>query len=691
MDLDYQPITLPSGVTLRAPEDFDTLRTQIYDSAKNKLAAAFPASYNGVRVELADVDYADPPDFDLDKQKEAILGNKFLGRRLRGTIRLLDEKDNSVLDQRQMTLMKVPYLSPRGTFQYNGSEYAHVHQARMQHGAFTRRQNNGDLETQFNVKHGTGSAFRVGFEPSTAQYRLRVGSSNLHLYSLLKDLGESDEKLAGLWGEQVLERNRGKYDARVLDKAYEHFVPRREQKPDLTPGDKAAAVRAAMDKSMVHYSAVKRTLPSMLGGKSASDWRAELGVKMAAHAKMAFAPDIEPTIAVAIGMEGTRPDAFYEVASMIDDSPFVKIASAQSSKDVFAPDLQPEEMQEAYDAIYSKVGPRLASMDKWPERWFNEDSDPMGWISWYMNYANGARTPDDERQIGRWKSFKARHGQQFKQRPTARRAFALRYWAIDPLQMLDDPEDKKRLESEMADYRRERMDSYMQERELKKHDYGDTALIKDADVALLTPGVIPRSLRMDPWFDGVVKSAAKGKEEREKFKGCIMARFSEVDERTVAAWVNDNIPPDMVADDGYERETHVTVLYGVGPDVSESELAECIKETRNGSKFPVFVKLGEIERFPAHPGRPDSDVLVIRCDAPGLADIHHAIREKFGDKVRVTWPDYRAHLTLAYVKSGELKKLDGHCAFEGMLLPVQKLIYSLPDRSDKIELKTRDE
>jgi superfamily II DNA or RNA helicase len=49
-----------------------------------------------------------------------------------------------------------------------------------------------------------------------------------------------------------------------------------------------------------------------------------------------------------------------------------------------------------------------ASLDKWPETWHNEEH-PKGWFQWYRGYAQGKRTPDDERQIKRWLSFKARH------------------------------------------------------------------------------------------------------------------------------------------------------------------------------------------------------------------------------------------------------------------------------------------
>jgi hypothetical protein len=49
-----------------------------------------------------------------------------------------------------------------------------------------------------------------------------------------------------------------------------------------------------------------------------------------------------------------------------------------------------------------------ASLKTWPQNWHNEEY-PQGWYQWYQGYASGKRGPDDERQIKRWISFRARH------------------------------------------------------------------------------------------------------------------------------------------------------------------------------------------------------------------------------------------------------------------------------------------
>ena len=122
----------------------------------------------------------------------------------------------------------------------------------------------------------------------------------------------------------------------------------------------------------------------------------------------------------------------------------------------FSPDYTPEQLKEmgAYKEVYGpKDGPRLASLKEWPQHWYNE-ADPHGWLQWYNRYSKGRRIDDDERQIKRWKAFKARHGgKAFQENPTPRRAFALRNWGVDPVQLLKDKKKRKELETAMEQYK----------------------------------------------------------------------------------------------------------------------------------------------------------------------------------------------------------------------------------------------
>jgi len=203
----------PDGVTLRDPEDSNAIRQDIEDSVMRSMDRYVNGySYGGVRVQLKNLKYVGPENFTKAEQQEALMSDRLLHRRLRGTMELVDEETNKVLDKRDnLTLARVPFLTERGTFIDNGSEFSPVMQSRLLPGAYTRRRDNGELETHFNVRPGTGSAMRVTFDPSTAQYRLKVGSSNLHAYSVFRDLGVSDEELERRWGPEILEANKAKY------------------------------------------------------------------------------------------------------------------------------------------------------------------------------------------------------------------------------------------------------------------------------------------------------------------------------------------------------------------------------------------------------------------------------------------------------------------------------------------------
>jgi DNA-directed RNA polymerase beta subunit len=239
------------------PQDHEGLRRNIERGVLEETQALFPASYGGVRLEADGWKLGGKEHYSLADQKKAWLERRMLARPLKANFRLLDEKTGELLDQKEgVTLMRVPYYTDRGTFVYNGNNYSATSQARLLPGAYTRRQNNGALETQLNVRVGTGKAMRVGLDAETGQFRLRTSGSNLHLYSLLKDLGVPDSEIEEAWGPEILQANAAKYDSKTLERAFKKMVPE-YARGDGTPTD---LLRDALEKAQVSEKAVAKTL-----------------------------------------------------------------------------------------------------------------------------------------------------------------------------------------------------------------------------------------------------------------------------------------------------------------------------------------------------------------------------------------------------------------------------------------------
>lgn len=116
--------------------------------------------------------------------------------------------------------------------------------------------------------------------------------------------------------------------------------------------------------------------------------------------------------------------------------------------EAFHPDLTPEQMKllGVLSGKYDDKDPKKAnffhvdaSMKTWDPKWIDKTA-PMGWFEWYQGYAAGKRTPDDERQMRRWNSFKARHVAQLQKADPSlsnlsiqpRRRQALLHWGIAP-------------------------------------------------------------------------------------------------------------------------------------------------------------------------------------------------------------------------------------------------------------------
>jgi len=103
---------------------------------------------------------------------------------------------------------------------------------------------------------------------------------------------------------------------------------------------------------------------------------------------------------------------------------------------------------------------------------------------------------------------------------------------------------------------------------------------------------------------------------------------------------------------GLEDEIHVTVKWGIHT-LDPDEVKKALEGQKSGS-----AKLAEVSIF----DNDEYDVLKVDVISPDLRRLNKAVSDNL--EVTDTHPDYKPHLTIAYLKKGEGKKYVGDKAFE---------------------------
>jgi len=164
---------------------------------------------------------------------------------------------------------------------------------------------------------------------------------------------------------------------------------------------------------------------------------------------------------------------------------------------------------------------------------------------------------------------------------------------------------------------------------------------------------------------------------------CLMIDFPEDISKKIIDWGKENIPDDSLYTDskefdyGRESQTHVTVCFGIGPKVKLDDIKKEI------DLKPLKVTLDKISKFDTDK---NFDVIKIEVNSDDLNKMNKEIRDKIGDPGN-TFPDYKPHLTIAYVKKGSADDLVGSDEFDGQEVELDLYNYSHPDGEEKYTAK----
>lgn len=207
--------------------DYKTMRGLIYDNVMKAVQKRFPLYNDRYVLSVENLKYTDPQNYTYAQQKQAITNGRSLGRRLKGQYVLRKADDNSVVSKSAFqTLLKVPYMTDRGTFINNGHQYTFNNIMRLQPGVYTKRNTDDQISAQFNVKKGTGAGFNMRFVPSKGIFQINRGTANAPAYTVLSDLGVTDDQMKEAWGQELFNTNKlagsGLKARQAADKIYNY-------------------------------------------------------------------------------------------------------------------------------------------------------------------------------------------------------------------------------------------------------------------------------------------------------------------------------------------------------------------------------------------------------------------------------------------------------------------------------------
>lgn len=170
-----------------------------------------------------------------------------------------------------------------------------------------------------------------------------------------------------------------------------------------------------------------------------------------------------------------------------------------------------------------------------------------------------------------------------------------------------------------------------------------------------------------------------GAETKYKFGSTQVNLPPESDAHKSITSMQGKIPKEHFANDGTEEEAdkpHVTVRYGVKGDDTQG-----IKDYIS-KQAPFEARLGKTKAFPVSEHSDGAAPVVASVESPELHRIHEEIA-KHGDFAPSSFPEYKPHVTVGYIKPEHAQKYVGMADGEGKTFPVKSI--AIGDRNGNHE------
>ena len=238
---------------LNQKEAFEDFRERVFEGIKHH----FPVDGRLQTLELEGLELRGDPDPDnIREQHKAKVEGGTWSTPIYGTLALRDKQTGKVVDRKKVRMADLPGVTRRYSYVVGGQEWQVDNQWQLKPGVYVRRQQNGELETQFNVPNK--QAFDVVFDPESKQFRMKRGkSSNIPMYPLMKVMGVDDDTLEKQWGKDVLAANK---DARAVSTALTRFFKADKKRAPKSMEEAEKYFAETMEQSMLRPESTELTL-----------------------------------------------------------------------------------------------------------------------------------------------------------------------------------------------------------------------------------------------------------------------------------------------------------------------------------------------------------------------------------------------------------------------------------------------
>ena len=157
--------------------------------------------------------------------------------------------------------------------------------------------------------------------------------------------------------------------------------------------------------------------------------------------------------------------------------------------------------------------------------------------------------------------------------------------------------------------------------------------------------------------------------------GCVMIDFDISNWNELLQSIDKNDIYEVTGKNyGLQKRPHLTLLYGLHKEVSDEDILNCFR----GFEIDDFkIKIKGVSIFE----NPEFDVVKLGVDSnKSLNEINRRLSELPNSN---QFPEYKPHLTLAYLKKGKGKKYENP-EYSYQIKNIKKIVYSRPDNTELI-------